>query len=282
MVGLDGQSQADVVVDQSNMAANGWAFVSTDSSGVAGTGSGSGQFVTGPDTPPSGVGSVNLQTGDGTTGGDGSMQLRNSSWDGTLLSSITTLQYSTYATSDNGSQLPYLTLYLNTDPSTISGYNDRLFFEPVYSNAGAGNGDPFPDQGPVALNQWQTWNTLKGMWYSDNGSPNANEFPGEPNNAGDHAITIQQYEKAFPNAVIVNPSSSLGGIRFASGFSSPTDVYNTYVDAVAIGTAASTVTYDFEPGAAGAVPEPASAMAWAIMGMAVGTTGWLRRRKSAA
>ena len=127
--------------------------------------------------------------------------------------------------------------------------NDRLWFEPAYSSAGAGNGDLNP-QPNVAQNQWQTWNTLTGMWYSDNGNPSSN-------GPGSNAITLAAYLAAFPNATIVNDAGQgIGGIRIASGFASSSDNFNANVDAFTIGTAASTTTYDFEP--ASPVPEPAT------------------------
>ena len=139
-----------VIVTASNPS--GWSFDNRDSNGViiATTGS----YVSGPATPPLGTGSANLTTGNGTTGGDSGSELRNSGYAGTALDSISALSYSTYATSWNGQQLPYLMLYLSN--------GDRLTFEPTYS----------PAQGAVALNTWQTWNALAGGWYDDNGTGN--------------------------------------------------------------------------------------------------------------
>src|SRR5664279_2254769 len=90
------------VVTPSSMGT--WAFYSTDASGTIGTGAGVGQMVVGPATPPLGTGSANLNVGAGN--GDQSVQLRNSDWAGTRLDALTSLSYSTYASSDNGSQLP--------------------------------------------------------------------------------------------------------------------------------------------------------------------------------
>ena len=172
-----------------------------------------------------------------------SAQLRNPDWAGTKIADLTSLSYSTYASADNGSQLPFVNLYL--DDTGGSSFNDRLWFEPTYSSAGAGNGDPSP-QPDVALNTWQTWDMLTGMWYTDSGSPGSN-------GPGSNAITLSAFLTAFPNARIVNPSTSLGGIRIASGFASSGDNFDTNVDAFTIGTAGGTTTYNFET-----VPEPAS------------------------
>ena len=62
------------VVTPGNM--DGWAFYSTDSSAIVGTGTATTGMVNGPATPPSGTGSAHLMTGAGA--GDGSAQLRNS------------------------------------------------------------------------------------------------------------------------------------------------------------------------------------------------------------
>lgn len=258
-----------VVVDPNNM--DGWTFYSTDSSGALNTGSNVGQMVTGPATPPLGVGSANLMTAAGA--GDGSEQLRNTDWAGTLLSSITSLSYSTYATSIGGDQLPFLNLYISTQGNGV--YDDRLWFEPVYSSASAGNGNPNP-QPNIALNAWQTWNAFTGMWYSDSTTPNANAFPNDPNGPGDHAITFAEFVAAFPNATIVNPSAGIGGIRLASGFSSPGDNYNTYVDGFTIGVSGVDTTYNFEPAA---VPEPATVSLFGLSALgSVGLT-YLRRHR---
>jgi hypothetical protein len=223
-------SASATVVTPGNM--NGWSIYTTDDSGALGTGSGTGNFVTGPSTPPLGTGSGHLQTPSG--GGDQSVQFRNVGFAGTKIADLTVLGYSTYATANNGSQLPYLTIWLNT--------GDRLHFEPVYSAAGAGNGNPNPQASP-ALNAWQNWNALTGMWYSDNSA-----------GPGSNAITLAQY-LAIPgnaNATIVDAAPGIGGIRLTSGFTSPGDDFNTNIDDFAIGTAAGTTTFDFEPAA---VPE---------------------------
>jgi hypothetical protein len=47
---------------------------------------------------------------------------------------------------------------------------------------------------------------------------------------------------------------NIGGIRLTAGLAGAGDNFNTYVDNFTIGTAANTITYNFE-----AVPEPSSA-----------------------
>lgn len=263
-ISFAGLAAADttVVVTPTNMA--GWAFYSTDSSGVLNTGSNTGQMVFGPGTPPLGAGSANFIVPNGAQ----SEQLRGgSSFDGTMITALTSLSYSTYATQWNGSQLPYLQLYINNSGGTT--VDQRLVFEPAYSSATAGNGNPNPPQGPVSLATWQTWNALTGMWYTTSGSPNANAFPTQPNGPGNHAVTWGQILTAFPNAVIVDSAPGVGGIRFTSGLASSS--FNTNIDAFTIGVNGTNTTYNFE-----AVPEPSTYATGAAAALTIGF-GAMRR-----
>jgi|SRR5579862_3114777 len=255
---------------------NGWAFNNTDNAGNIGLGTGTGDFVTGPATPPLGVGSAHLETPAG--GGDQSVQLRNTSYNGTLLSSLTALSYSTDFSAWNGpgGQDTYLTLYINTTGvgATPGSYDDRIFFEPVYSNNASTLGDPFgvdpyPDQGPPTINTWQNWNLMQGMWYGDNeGGP------------GNDTFTLSQYLGLFPNATIVNAAPGLGGIRIASGFASPGDNFDDYVDDFTIGTSAGSTTFDFEPSAP--VPLPKTVWGGVVLFAGLGLMKFRQRRANAA
>jgi hypothetical protein len=240
------------IVTPGNM--NGWTIYTTDGSGTLNTGSGTGNFVTGPASPPLGTGSGHLQTPAG--GGDQSVQFRDIGFAGTKMSALTTLSYSTFATAWNGSQLPYLTIWLSS--------GDRLWFEPAYSAAGAGNGNPNPQANP-ALNTWQNWNALTGMWYSDN-------FAGP----GSNAVTLAQYLTlaGTPDVTIVDAAPGIGGIRVASGFASPGDNFNAYLDDFSIGTAAGTTTFDFEPAA---VPEARSFVLGGLLCSVIGVAYGYRR-----
>jgi hypothetical protein len=211
---------------------NGWTLRVTDENGDPG-GDGTAEFVVGPATPPLGTGSAHLNTG---TDGSQSAQIWNAGWDGTRLDAITELGYSTYATQWNGQQVPYLKLYVNYTGG--SGVDDALYFEPTYSRNGAGNANPFPYQPAPALNVWQTWDALHGMWWADDPS-----FAGT---GGSNAKTLGAYLALHPNATIVSGSGVLGGVRFASGFASAGDVFNAYVDNFHIATATSSAVYNFD------------------------------------
>jgi hypothetical protein len=128
----------------------------------------------------------------------------------------------------NGSQAPYLRLYLSNGES--------IFFEPPYQQPTSGNSS-LPDQGAVALNTWQTWNALSGGWWSNN-----------TGNAGTGVLALTAYEG--PGVTIVNRSDGVGGVNFGVGFASATDVFNGYVDNFTIGVDGVNTTFDFEAGPA--------------------------------
>ena len=202
-LGVGAQSRTlagTIVVTPSNL--DGWSPIVTDSSGVpGGNPTGSATFVTGPATPPLGVGSVNLATGNGTSGGDGSAQMgRNTNYAGIPLSSITSLSYSTYVTSTMGNNSPIL---ISPSPPVararpmISSTSSRRIRHPGPVTRAC------QIRGATQLNTWQTWNALTGGWYSDSGV-------GGPGTA---VVSLATYEADFPNATLENAVSGLGGIR---------------------------------------------------------------------
>jgi hypothetical protein len=248
--GLAPTASLAATIDVTPTSMGTWAFNNRDAGGNIGAeATASGGMVTGPATPPLGTGSANLATGNGVTGGDGAEELRNTGYVGLALSSISALSYSTYATAWNGQQLPYIVLY-------VSGGN-RLWFEPTYS----------PSQGAVALNTWQTWNALTGGWYEDTG-------PGGQGVA--NVVSWSTILAANLGGTIVNQGNGLGGIRISSGFASPGDQFNTYVDNFTLND----TTFNFDPAAA--TPLPAALPLFATGLGALGLLGWRRKRKAAA
>ena len=181
----------------------GWVPNITDSNGVPVTDSlntmgnptGAVNWVTGPATPPLGVGSLNLQTGNGTVsgdpgngtmGGDGSAQIDNVNYNGVPLASLTALSYSTYDTLNNGQQFPYLSLTIETVPGDPTSEHS-LFFEPPYQTPSTGS-NALPDQGATVMSEWQTWNALTGGWWDNNGI----------GNPGTGVVSLATIELAYP------------------------------------------------------------------------------------
>ena len=211
MVGAATASAATVVVRPSAM--DSWATQTRDPGGVPVASNdpychGSVNFVTGPATPPLGVGSAELKTGNGTTGGDCSAELRNSAYSGVKLNSLTGLSYWTYDVTNNGQQFPYLELNIDTT-GTGASPDDALFFEPPYQSSSNGGTD-CAHQAITAMNTWQQWDALHGCWWSNDGDLNPGTGTG----------TLADYLAVYPNATIVN-SSSGGGVHLVVGFASP-------------------------------------------------------------
>ena len=205
----------------------GWLAQVTSTDGLA-------QFVGSPPFPIFGAGSLRLFTG---THGDESAQFRNSSYDGTNLSAVTSLGYCTYVTQWNGAQVPYL--ILNVDRDNNGSVDDLLFFEPEYSKGTYTAA--IPAQQAPALNTWQCWQAFRGGWYAidaDTGDPT---FGGP----GAGVLPFSDYVTANPNAVLRN--TTRGAVRIVSGFASPGDVYNSYTDFFRIGVGSSQTVFDFEP-----------------------------------
>jgi hypothetical protein len=205
----------------------GWLAQVTSTDGLA-------QFVGSPPFPIFGSGSLRLFTG---THGDESAQFRNSNYDGTSLSTVTSLGYCTYVTQWNGAQIPYL--LLNVDRDNNGTVDDILFFEPEYSR---GTYNPaIPAQPAPALNTWQCWQALRGGWYAIDANT------GDPvlGGPGANVVPFSDYTTAYPSAVLRNTTS--GAVRIVSGFASPSDVFNSYTDVFRIGVGSNQTIFNFEP-----------------------------------
>ncbi len=213
----------------------GWLFWSQKTAG--------GQLVTGPAAPPLGSGSIRLTTGPGdpppppsVSGNGGKSWLATFAHDGTLLSAIATLSYSTYASPTSGAAAHLtsaINLYVDLDGN--GSRDTTLVFEPVYV---AGT------QGPVIQGTWQTWNTLNGpgWWYTTSGG-----FPGQLPSPGGEYKPLSHYIALFPSAKIVAWGGA-PGFNIVTGQNSsgaPWANFDGNVDNIVFNTA----TYDFEPGA---------------------------------
>lgn len=171
---------ATVDVTPSNM--NGWTLNNFDSNGNI-VANGTAEMASGPGTPPLGTGSAHLATAAGS--GDGAAAIATEQFDGMALSSITSLSYSAYDVTNNGSQFPYLAISIDT--TGAGGPLDTLFFEPPYQQASTGN-PSLPDQGTTVMNQWQTWNAAVGGFWDNNGVAGP----------GTGVMSLASFESLFP------------------------------------------------------------------------------------
>lgn len=248
LIGTSNVQAADVVVTPSSLGP--WGIYKTNSSGIINTGSATAEFVNGPATPPLGTGSAHFKTAPGLGNESGQMRYTVGAA-GLALSALTELKYSTYVTTYNGSQAPYLTLWVDTNGDTTR--EGRLWFEPTYSSAGAGNGNPSP-QPAVTTGSWQSWDALGGMWYAEDFAIGATP--------GSGAKTWSYILANLPGTarLIDDSGQGIGGLRIASGFASAGNNFDTNVDSFTIGTALGSTTYDFELNAV-VVPLPAGGWA---------------------
>ena len=219
---------ANIIVNPANLGTSGWAIQVTGDATVT-------LVDPAPAGVPAGTGAARLFTGsDGTQ----AAQLRNTTYAGVSLSDISALEYCTYAKQWNGAQVPYIVLNVDVDgDNDFDALDDLLIFEPEYSN-GNYNTD-IPAQPAVALNTWQCWDALAGGWYSQNGA-----------NGSGPGIDVQSFSELVeffgPDAQIVNNDLGQGGVRVVSGFGSPIDVFEAFVDKVKIDVGHNCTVYDFE------------------------------------
>lgn len=181
---------------------------------------GTGDFVSGPATPPLGIGSLQLTT---PTGAD-KVYLFNYDHIGTKLSDINAISYSTYRFAGNLQQVTALNMEVDYNGPEAAGGFTTLVFEPVYNT----------DQGPVVSSQWQDWDALNGgnaVWWSTKAIPGVCAFT--------CYVSWSDIVAANPDATIV------GGFGVNQGSGNP--ALTAAVDALTLGTATDTVTYDFEP-----------------------------------
>ena len=227
--GFQGVQPPNVVVRSNNL--HGWVPTASSTATVS--------FVPGPATPPLGEGSAQLAVG---SDGDGAAQLRQTSFNGTSLSDLTALSYSTYTSNDGtppmtGDQTIYI--ILNVDRDADGTLDTLLFFEPEYQH---GYTNAVPDQGDNVLNTWQTWNARVGGWYGIDPSNGDPVFAGP----GSNVEPLDNFITAFPNARL-NVAAS-GSLRLVAGFGAGSwDNFVGNVDNVTVGVSTANTTYDFEP-----------------------------------
>ena len=205
-------------------------------------------FRTGPGTTPDGEGSVQVATGNGTTGGTCNSAIRSSSYAGVKLATLTSLSYWSYSSVNNGQQFPFLELNVNYGEGGTTA-DDTVFFEPPYQTPTTGSAS-CPNQGATAMTTWQDWTALHGCWWSNSGNFG---------NPGTGVEPISALLATHPDAYIVNASQSFitatahvdipsvheGGLAVEVGEGGTTTTFQGNAGEVTVGTAASTTQYDF-------------------------------------
>ena len=254
---------ADILVTPSNMGD--WSFSFLDNNFVSCANCQVGQIVTGPATPPLGVGSANISTTAGN--GGGASTIGTTGFNGTSLSELSALTYSTYDTTNNGSQFPFLRIHISyTNDSNNDGPgSDSLFFEPPYQTPTTGN-PSLLNQGLPILDTWQTWNALAGGWWTNNGLGGS---------GGTNVVSFSTILAFYTGATITGSSYFANdGISLTVGEASPSDNFNGYVDNVTVGVSNADKTYNFDP--TSAVPEPSSILL--LVTVVLGITFTTRRK----
>ena len=179
-----------------------------------------GAFVTGPGSPPLGVGSFQMGTVLATDKGT----LFNYNHVGTRLTDISAISYSTYrdpASTAPAVQLPSVNIEVDYNGPGVDGGYTSLVFEPVYN----------PTQGAIQSGVWQTWNGIPGIWWST-----------RPING---CATPPCYQ-SWRDIVAANPNATvLGGFGVNQGSGSGGLIAAT--DALSIRHNGTTWTYNFEP-----------------------------------
>jgi hypothetical protein len=189
------------------------------------------QFVAGPQTPPTGKGSLRF---DNT--GTERWNLATKQFAGTKLSDLKKLSFSTYQPNTNTSN-PQYSVYLNFDvdfdgPGGDDAYQGRLVYVPR-------------SNGVVQQNTWQKWSAVDStsMWTWSRLAGNGNVWKDSNPNAN---RSWQDIVAAFPNATIATQPNA-GQLLFRSGEPYP-DGFTGYLDKLVFKLKGDDkVGYDLEP-----------------------------------
>ena len=195
-------------------------------------------YVEGPGVgaagPPLGTGSARLNTT-----ATGKYLFASGSFNGTPLSQITELSYSSYAVDpSNAANLPSLQIGIDFDSTdgNLGGFQGRLVFEPTYNTAA-------PNQ-PTAQSTWQRWNATNGNYWLTQNPPSSSITCTQASRC-----TLAQILTAYPrmNIPTTNLASGLdfGFVGFRSTGGGANAVEN-YVDAFTIGVNSANTTFNFE------------------------------------
>jgi hypothetical protein len=186
----------------------GWTFLTE-------TATGSGAFVTGPGTPPSGSpGSIQF-----TVGNPGGELFYTQQFAGTPITSLAGLKYNTYVVSSALPVTATLQFDFDDDLTTVAvGYGGRAVFDPSLL-------------GTVTTGTWQAWDpmTQKAWWGS--GVPGTRPLNSVCTQAS--PCTLAQIVAAFPNGgILTDQFPGFFGFKLGNG-GGPSQVS---IDSFSIGT----------------------------------------------
>jgi len=183
---------------------------------------GSASFVVGPAaTPPSGHGSLQLSTPDGSA----KVFLFNYDESGTKLADIDSIAYDTYRSAGSAQQVTSLNIQVDPNGPDVAGGFTTLVFEPVYNTI----------QGAVVNDAWQHWNAFNGgdaIWWSSRAIP---------------GVCATECYVSWNTIVANNPDATI--LAFGINQGSGNGGLTTSVDALVLGVSGNSITYDFEDSA---------------------------------
>lgn len=192
------------------------------------------QFIDGPSGTYFNKGSVQLSIANIPS----LVRLRDSSYNGVLLSDITQLRFSTYVqqVSTDTIDAPFIVLQIDTSGDGVTDF--PFLYVPRYQD-GTFPGDKPKMTQKTKLNEWQTWDATKGVWWNE-------ELDHIDPDFGGSVYTLEKTIKRFPTARIINDATG-GGVRLSAGAPFPRWInYQGSVDALEIAVKGKATLYDFE------------------------------------
>ena len=193
-------------------------------------GSGSSKGIAGPDTAPSGDGSLLLETPDDGT--NPKINHLQRGLEGKTLSTIDHLKYSTYRqgrSTANPLQTAAMNVTIDQNGPNVTGGFATLVFEPYYQTNNAAD---------IHEDEWQTWDAFNdgdAIWWSPQ---TIGSLPGSQSGTPSYVSWDQFVANAAPSAFVYAVGINQGGGN---------DGLFTAVDGLELGTAQKRISVDFEP-----------------------------------